>query len=121
MFPPEVLRRDFLPGAAEAVIVEGKTFAVPWYVDVGVLYYRTDLVPEAPRTFEELCDGAAKAVASGGVRAGYVWQGRQYEGVVCNAYEAIWGHGGPTMKDGRVMLDTPEARDALAYMKSLLD
>jgi multiple sugar transport system substrate-binding protein len=115
------VRRDFLPGAAEAVIVEDKTFAVPWYVDVGVLYYRTDLVPQAPRTFAELIEYAKKAVASGAVRAGYVWQGRQYEGVVCNGYEAIWGHGGTTMKDGRVLLDTPEARAGLEYLKSLLD
>jgi multiple sugar transport system substrate-binding protein len=47
-FPPEALRRDFLAGAAEAAIVEGRTCAVPWYVDTGVLYRRTDLVPEAP-------------------------------------------------------------------------
>jgi multiple sugar transport system substrate-binding protein len=28
----------------EAVVLEGRTYAVPWYVDVGVLYWRTDLV-----------------------------------------------------------------------------
>src|SRR5262249_7734952 len=53
--------------------------------------------------------------------AGYVWQGRQYEGLVCNAYEAIWGHGGSTMDAGRVLLDTPEARAGLGYLRRLLE
>jgi len=39
---------------------------------------------------------------------------------VCNAYEAIWGHGGATMDGTRVLLDTPEARAGLAYLRSLL-
>src|SRR5277367_1907596 len=39
-FPPERIRRDFLPGPATAVLVEGGTFAVPWYADVGIFYYR---------------------------------------------------------------------------------
>ena len=119
-FPPDVLRRDFLAGAAEAAIVEGRTWAVPWYVDTGVLYRRKDLVPDAPATYEDLARAALEARRAG-VEHGYVWQGRQYEGLVCNAYEAIWGHGGETMRGGRVLYDTPEARAALGYMRGLLE
>jgi multiple sugar transport system substrate-binding protein len=114
-FPPAVLERDWLRGAAEAVIVDQKTFAVPWYIDVGVLYRRSDLVPEAPRTYADL---RLRRQAPGFF--GMVWQGRQYEGLVCNVYEAIWGHGGETMQGGRVLLDTPEARAALSYLHSLV-
>ena len=119
-FPPEVLRRDFLAGAADAAIVGGRTFAVPWYVDAGVLYRRTDLVPDAPATYEDLSRAALSLKASGRVAQGFVWQGRQYEGLVCNAYEVIWGHGGATMAGDRVLLDTPEARAALDYLRGLL-
>src|SRR5262249_45831730 len=52
--------------------------------------------------------------------SGYVWQGRQYEGLTCNVYEAIWGHGGHATEDGRVVLDTPAALSALTYLRGLL-
>ncbi len=119
-FPPDALRRDFLEGAAEAAIVEGRTWAVPWYVDVGVLYRRTDLAPEAPATYEDLARSALASRGAGTVQHGYVWQGRQYEGLVCNVLEAIWGFGGRTMSGGRVMLDTPEARGALEMLRGLI-
>ncbi|MBF5046600.1 ABC transporter substrate-binding protein [Aggregicoccus sp. 17bor-14] len=121
-FPPERLRADFLPGPAEAVLVQGRTYAVPWYLDVGVLYYRTDLVPRAPRTYAELERFTREALAHGppGLQ-GYLWQGRQYEGLNCNVYEALWGHGGEAVApDGRVLLDTPEALAALGYLRGLI-
>jgi multiple sugar transport system substrate-binding protein len=114
------VRRDFLTGPAAAVIFEGKTFAVPWYVDAGVLYYRTDLIHEAPRTYDELVESALALRQNGRELGGFVWQGRQYEGLVCNVYEAIWGHGGETMQNGRLLLQTEAARDALHYLQSLL-
>jgi multiple sugar transport system substrate-binding protein len=119
-FPPDALKRDFLSGPVDAVILDGRAYAVPWYVDVGVLYRRTDLAPEPPRTYDELESTALAFRARQPDMNGYVWQGRQYEGLVCNAYEAIWGHGGESTKDGRVLLDTPEAALALGYLRGLV-
>lgn len=50
---------------------------------------------------------------------GYLWQGLQSEALLCNVYEAIWGHGGATMHGARILLDTPEARAALGYLRAL--
>lgn len=119
-FPPEQLRADFLSGPADAVIVNEKTYAVPWYIDVGLLYYRTDLVPRAPKTYAELEAFAKGAMQEDPTLAGYVWQGKQYEGLNCNVFEAIWGHGGEALKDGRMQLDTPEAAAGLGYLNRLL-
>ncbi|WP_342377445.1 ABC transporter substrate-binding protein [Myxococcus stipitatus] len=120
-FPPERLRAEFLPGPVEAAVLEGRTYAVPWYLDVGVLYYRTDLVPGAPRTYAELERFALEARAKVPGLQGFVWQGRQYEGLSCNVYEALWGHGGRALGDsGRVLLDTEAGREALAYLRGLL-
>jgi multiple sugar transport system substrate-binding protein len=119
-FSPEELRRDFLPGPVDAVTLDGRVFAVPWYVDAGILYWRTDLVPRAPRTYAELEAFAAAAQARDPSLVGYVWQGRQYEGLVCDVYEAIWGHGGTSFSGGRLALDQPPARDALAYLRGLI-
>lgn len=119
-FPSEVIRRDFLPGLADSAVIEGRTFAVPWYVDAGLLYYRRDLVPGAPRSYEELEQFTFQALRANPHLQGYLWQGRQYEGLVCNVLEAIWGHGGSVWSDGRLRLETPQGRAALAYLRSLL-
>ena len=120
-FPPDTVRRDFLAGPADAVIVGDKTCALPWYGDVGILFYRTDLVERAPRTYAELLDFAGKVRRDRAGMEGFVWQGRQYEGLVCNVYESIWGHGGATMQGSRTLLATSEARAALSYMRSLIE
>lgn len=120
-FPPEALRRDFVPSAAEACIRDGRTRAVPWFVDVGLLYYRTDLVPRAPATYAELDAFAREAQARAPGLYGYLFQGRQYEGLVCNGYEVVWGHGGRSEENGRVVVDTPEARAGLAWLRATVE
>jgi multiple sugar transport system substrate-binding protein len=119
-FPSEVIRGEFLPGLADSAVIEGRTFAVPWYVDVGLLYYRRDLVPGAPRSYEELEQLTIQALRANPQLQGYLWQGRQYEGLVCNVLEAIWGHGGSVWSDGRFRLEITEARAALGYLHALL-
>jgi multiple sugar transport system substrate-binding protein len=114
------VRRNFLAGLGDAVVLDGKTFAVPWYVDTGILYYRTDLVPRPPSTYQELIQAAEVLRRDRRELAGFLWQGRQYEGLVCNVYEAIWGHGGETMSGSRLLLQTDAARAALGYLQSLL-
>ena len=120
-FPPDQLHRDFFSAPADAVIVDGRTYAVPWYVDVGLLFYRTDLVPRAPRTYAELVADVARVTAAHPGMLGYLWQGRQYEGLDCNVAEAIWGHGGTLLTGDRVTVDTPEARAGLDYLRGLLE
>jgi multiple sugar transport system substrate-binding protein len=121
VFPPDLVRRDFLAGPAEAVIVGEKTFALPWYGDVGIMFYRSDLVERAPRTYVELIDLVTRVCRDRADMQGFVWQGRQYEGLICNVYETIWGHGGVTMQGSRAMLDTSEARRALTYLRTLIE
>lgn len=121
--PPDTVRAEMLEGAAESVIVDGRTWAIPWYVDVGLLYRRVDLVPQPPRTFDDL-DRAVEIARSVDPRlAGHVWQGRQYEGLVCNAYESIWGHGGATFTGGgpRLAFDTPAARAGVARLRAQVE
>ncbi len=51
-------REDFFSGAWDSGVVEGTTYAVPWYVETRVPYYRRDLLEAAgiaspPATWEE--------------------------------------------------------------------
>src|SRR5262249_57820434 len=50
-------------------------------------------------------------------RWGFVWQGKQYEGLVATFLEVLWGFGGDWITDDRrVLLDEPQAIDALQFL-----
>jgi multiple sugar transport system substrate-binding protein len=120
-FPAAALRRDLIAGSAESVIVGGRTYAMPWYTDVGLLYRRADLVPDAPRTYRELEEAIASARRAHPELQGMLWQGKQSEGLVCNAYEAIWGHGGESLIGERLALDTEPTRRGVEYLRRLVE
>jgi multiple sugar transport system substrate-binding protein len=89
----------FFPGPIEAATFHGRLYAVPWYVDAGVLYYRRDLLDrhglEPPRTWLELAH-VAKLVLDAeqdSKLAGFVWQGKQYEGLMCVVLEVLRSNG----------------------------
>lgn len=107
----------FLPAAIGADRWHGRLYAVPLFVDTGMLYWRTDLVPHAPATFAELDAMARDAMARHGVRYGLVLQGARYEGLVCVFLEYLGGMGGAILDAaGEVALDSEPARRALATL-----
>jgi len=90
---------------------DGALVALPVYVDGGLLYYRTDLLAELgydgpPRTWGELREMARTAQRryrpDNPAFVGYVWQGAQYEGLVCNWLEVAGSNGGGFGEDLRV-------------------
>jgi multiple sugar transport system substrate-binding protein len=110
-------REDFLAADLEAGTYNGRLYRIPSFTDAGLLYYRTDLVPHAPETFQDLVRAASQAQTAD--RSGYLWQGKQYEGLVTNYLEILWGYGGEWISsDRQVFLDHPEALDALRFLKS---
>lgn len=117
---------ELFEASLDAVTYEGRAYAVPWFVEAGLLYYRKDLLArhgfEPPRTWEELAETALTIVAqeADADLHGFVWQGRQYEGLVCNALEYVWSAGGDVLRDGEVVLDSAENRLALEFVGSLV-
>ncbi len=110
----------FFPNVLSADRWAHHLYALPWYVDVGMLYWRTDLVPHAPRSFRELTAEVRLGRARGGaaVPYGFVWQGARYEGLVTVFLEYLGGFGGQIMTpDGRVLVDSPAAVAALTEMR----
>jgi trehalose/maltose transport system substrate-binding protein len=98
---------------------------MPFNTELGVLYYRTDLLKKygyqnPPTTWDELEKMAARIQA--GERAGgnkdfwgYVWQGAAYEGLTCNALEWQVSHGGGSMieRDGSITVNNPRTVEAI--------
>jgi multiple sugar transport system substrate-binding protein len=119
-------RDDFFPAALQAATFDGSLYAAPWYLDAGVLFYRRDLLEryglKPPRTWPELV-GSVRRILEGehdpSLR-GFLWTGKQYEGLVCVALEFIWGHGGDLFSVDSVNAHG-EAEAALGFMRELIE
>lgn len=121
--PPEK-REIFFSAPMEAVTWRGGIYAVPWYMDAGILYYRKDLLEkhgfEPPRTWDELVRISKAVMEKEPGLYGFVWQGKQYEGLVCDALEFIWSAGGAVLEGGEVVIDSSQNVKALTFMRDLV-
>ena len=117
--------RDDFPATVANDTKSGRLVALPLYVDAGVLFYRSDLLAKyhlpVPQTWAELTDTARKIQT--GERAaghaglwGYVFQGKAYEGLTCNALEWVSSYGGGTFvtPDRKIDVTNPGIKAALA-------
>jgi len=112
-------RANYLQGPILSCTYQGKVVAAPLRTDLGVLYYRTDIISTPPNTFENLTS-LAKSNASK-TKYGYVWQGSQYEGLVCDFVEVLAGYGGTVLDPSdskKVTINSPQGVQALTEMVS---
>ncbi|MGB7443243.1 MAG: ABC transporter substrate-binding protein [Coleofasciculaceae cyanobacterium] len=102
-------------------------YRMPFRSDAGMLYYRKDLLDKAgyqpPETFEELMEISQNLQEQNAATWGYVWQGRQYEGLPAMFVEILEGFGGfwvnpETLEVG---LDQPEAIQAVEFLHSTIE
>ena len=120
---PASEQQKFLPAPVEASSYEDGIYAVPWFTDAGLLYYRKDLLDTPPKTWDELKEMALKTKQDTGTTNGFVFQGSNYEGGVCDACEYIWTHGGDVLANvtsGEVIIDSPEAAAGLETWRSMV-
>jgi len=121
-FEPAELSHLLAPDV-DAGRFRGRLFRIPVRTDLGILYWRRDLLERAglppPRTLSELARDA-RQLQSPPKLWGFVWQGAQYEGLVCDYLEILAGSGGFWIDpgSGRVGLDRPEAISALGFLVS---
>ncbi|WEG13047.1 ABC transporter substrate-binding protein [Pullulanibacillus sp. KACC 23026] len=111
---------QYSQGALSAAQFNGKQWALPLFVDAGVLFYRTDLVKTPPKTWDDLIADAKQLQGKNGTKYGMLLQADQYEGLVCNAVEYLGSYGGAFInKDGKVSVDTPQAIKGLTELKKI--
>jgi trehalose/maltose transport system substrate-binding protein len=101
----------FIPHLLDNYTIDGRLVALPVYVDMGVLYYRPELLEKygfrkPPDTWEELEHMAGviqKGERAGGNKDfwGYIWQGSASEGGTCNALEWQASFGGGNFIEAR--------------------
>ncbi|MBF6589974.1 MAG: extracellular solute-binding protein, partial [Ktedonobacterales bacterium] len=121
---PARARAAYLAGPLRAATLNGAVWAAPYRVDLGVIYFRTDLLSpalaaQAPRTWSDLAAQARRLVAVGAAPSGFLWPGAATEGLVCLFAEVLASYGGSILRPGdpyTVTIQTPEARAALVEM-----
>jgi len=126
---PKSEQSQFLPGPIDSLMYEGKIYGVPWFTDAGLLYYRADLLEKSgysdpPKTWDELQEMAVKVAKDQKIDNGFVFQGDQYEGGVCNGLEYIWTNGGDVLDPSdpnKVVIDSPEAAAGLAIEQGIVE
>jgi ABC-type glycerol-3-phosphate transport system substrate-binding protein len=122
---------DLSPLARKLSSYEGQLYGWPWFEHtVGILYFRTDLFKEAgltdaagkaspPETWEQYVD-AAKRLTRGDVYGTLVEAKRDQE-PFWRFLGLVWQAGGDILDEqGKVVIDSPEAAEALQYQVDLI-
>ncbi|MDC0277482.1 ABC transporter substrate-binding protein [bacterium] len=110
-------------GARKGNSYDGHLYRWPMTADMGLLYYRTDLMERPPETPDELVQISQSLQKEKKVDWGYVWQGRQYEGLSCVYLEMIDGFGGEWLQanENQIGLDLQPGVEAAAWLRGLID
>ncbi len=103
---------------------------LPVYIDAGLLYYRTDLLkrygfdnpPQRWSGLVHMADTIQKEQRTHDPNFwGWLWQGAQYEGLVCNALEVFASAGGGFLdSENRPVLDSEANIKALQFMHNCI-
>lgn len=113
---------DLTNGARLGNYYQGGLYRWPLVADIGLLFWRTDLMEQPPSTPDELVAMSRNLQNSKKVPWGYVWQGRQYEGLSCVYLEMIDGYGGEWFNPdlGTFGLDEKPGVQAAQWLTNLI-
>jgi multiple sugar transport system substrate-binding protein len=105
----------FLNAPMGSVSFQNSLWSVPWFTDVGLLYYRRDLLEDAgfgqaPTTWSGLKEIANQVKEQAGTQYGFVFQGADYEGGVVNGAEYIWNAGGEMLVGNVTVIESDRPR-----------
>ena len=119
-------RNQYFSIPMQTVTINQTVYAAPFRTDLGLLFYRKDLMQNPPKTWEDLTEVATRIKSDQKTTYGYVWQGgtgykagRKYgEGLVCDYMEVLYSYGGSFNLNDLSTIDSPQAEQALARMAS---
>lgn len=110
-----------LPATVESTLWKDKQYGIPKHTNVQIMWYRKDLVPTPPKTWDQMIQMAQKLKSEGkphniGLTAA------QYEGYVVNINTFINSFGGSLVNEDSTKATVTEgngAKQGLALMKKL--
>ncbi|MEQ9550615.1 MAG: extracellular solute-binding protein [Coleofasciculus sp. G3-WIS-01] len=115
-----LVNEGFLPSTIDAGEYQGKLYRMPLRSDIGLLYYRKNLLgnTQPPETLQQLKQLSQTWKNQGNYQGVYLWQGWRYEGLVATFVEVLESYGGFWIKPDslEVGLDQPEAEQAVQFL-----
>lgn len=118
--------KQIIPVALQAATYNGKLIAIPQFFDLGVLYYRRDKVKQFPdlfQAFEKKQPITWEAIINsvrGHSKDMFLFQGENYEGLMCMFTEVYLGMGGQFRLQDRRILQEATAVKAIEFLHALL-
>jgi multiple sugar transport system substrate-binding protein len=113
----------YIAGTIQDLYYKGHIYGAPWFTDFGLIFYRKDLLSRyhmaVPTTWQQMQQEAVTLVKKHAVKEGFVFQGDEYEGLVCDALEYIWGAGGQIYGPDAGKT-TAQAAHGLQVMRSMI-
>ncbi|GAB4366176.1 MAG: ABC transporter substrate-binding protein [Calditrichia bacterium] len=123
-------RQKILPEAMISCFYNQELVASPFYLDIGVMYFRRDIIETLPDaehwirrlkesiTWEELLQ--LRRMLPQYQDRFYLFQAKNYEGLVCNLVELINPRIYPLFRGDSLNLNTPGARRAVQFLFDLI-
>jgi multiple sugar transport system substrate-binding protein len=113
---------DLLPYVRKTIHgPDGHLYAWWWSTDLRLIYRRTDLVPRAPRTWDQLIRYAKAAHEKDPSVDGYLYNGGRYEGTFFDNLGYFWMQGGKLLTPaGAPIFDKGRNRTAMLNLLRLL-
>ena len=124
-FSPDEIK-DFFPYVQKTASFNNELHAFWFYTDSRVLFRRTDLVPVAPKTWDELQKSALAAKAADPKVEGFLFNGGRWGGTWADLIPYFWMQGGewaneqkqPVFADGK---NREYLLNLLGFVKGLVD
>jgi multiple sugar transport system substrate-binding protein len=119
-----LVRPDYFPGAWDSGVIDGRSYAVPWYTETRLPYYRKDLLANAgvaapPRDWNAWREAMRAVQQNAGSEYGILLPTNEFEPLLNLAVQ----QGEPLLRDGGRYGNFRSAgfRRTLSFYKSLFD
>lgn len=102
---------------------QGRVYGLPCDVSTFFMFFRSDVVPKPPETWQDLVAFAKQyaqtKTSDGRPKYGLAFTGKAGEELPKIFYPILWSYGGDILEDGKVGLDAPAAIRAATTFREL--
>ncbi len=128
---PDSIYNNLFERALESCYVDSNLVALPFYFDIGIMYYRKDLLQKIDKS-GELEKKLKKSITwkefislkekMGGIQNPfYIFPADNYEGLICSYFELILNLDRDYFNSGPITFNTPVAKKALRLLVDLVN